>query len=30
MIQVRPFAGLGRFPNEWLNARHHFSFGQLP
>lgn len=28
MIQVRPFAGLGRFHNEWLNARHHFSFGQ--
>lgn len=27
MIQVRPFAGLGRFHNEWLNARHHFSFG---
>jgi quercetin 2,3-dioxygenase len=28
MIQVRPFAGLGSFRNEWLNARHHFSFGQ--
>lgn len=27
MIQVRPFAGLGQFRNEWLNARHHFSFG---
>jgi redox-sensitive bicupin YhaK (pirin superfamily) len=27
MIQVRPFTGLGRFRNEWLNARHHFSFG---
>jgi quercetin 2,3-dioxygenase len=27
MIQVRPFASLGRFRNEWLNARHHFSFG---
>lgn len=27
MIEVRPFAGLGRFTNEWLNARHHFSFG---
>ncbi|MBV9736335.1 MAG: pirin family protein [Acidisphaera sp.] len=27
MIEVRPFAGLGRFRNEWLNARHHFSFG---
>ena len=28
MIQVRPFTGLGSFRNEWLNARHHFSFGQ--
>ena len=27
MIQVRPFTGLGSFRNEWLNARHHFSFG---
>ena len=27
MIQVQPFASLGRFQNEWLNARHHFSFG---
>ncbi|MBS0644042.1 MAG: pirin family protein [Acetobacteraceae bacterium] len=27
MIQVRPFATLGAFRNEWLNARHHFSFG---
>jgi quercetin 2,3-dioxygenase len=27
MIQVRPFSGLGGFRNEWLNARHHFSFG---
>jgi redox-sensitive bicupin YhaK (pirin superfamily) len=27
MIQLRPFAGLGAFRNEWLNARHHFSFG---
>jgi hypothetical protein len=27
MIEVRPFAELGRFDNEWLNARHHFSFG---
>ncbi len=27
MIQVRPFSGLGSFRNEWLNARHHFSFG---
>ena len=28
MIDVRPFASLGRFQNDWLNARHHFSFGQ--
>ena len=27
MIHVRPFDQLGRFRNEWLNARHHFSFG---
>jgi quercetin 2,3-dioxygenase len=27
MIQVQPFAALGHFQNEWLNARHHFSFG---
>ncbi len=27
MIQVQPFDRLGRFQNEWLNARHHFSFG---
>ena len=27
MIQVHPFAALGGFRNEWLNARHHFSFG---
>jgi redox-sensitive bicupin YhaK (pirin superfamily) len=28
MIQVQPFARLGRFKNDWLNARYHFSFGQ--
>lgn len=28
MIMRRPFAELGRFRNEWLNARHHFSFGE--
>lgn len=28
MIERRPFASLGRFRNEWLNARHHFSFGE--
>ncbi|MBN9507947.1 MAG: pirin family protein [Alphaproteobacteria bacterium] len=27
MISVQPFERLGRFRNEWLNARHHFSFG---
>ena len=27
MIQVEPFERLGRFENEWLRARHHFSFG---
>jgi redox-sensitive bicupin YhaK (pirin superfamily) len=27
MIEVRPFAELGRFDNDWLNARYHFSFG---
>ncbi len=28
MIEVRSFGSLGRFQNDWLNARHHFSFGQ--
>jgi quercetin 2,3-dioxygenase len=27
MIDVRTFASLGRFQIDWLNARHHFSFG---
>jgi redox-sensitive bicupin YhaK (pirin superfamily) len=27
MIDIRPFASLGAFRNDWLNARHHFSFG---
>ncbi len=27
MIELRPFDGLGHFENDWLNARHHFSFG---
>jgi redox-sensitive bicupin YhaK (pirin superfamily) len=26
-IEVRPFAGLGKFRLDWLNASHHFSFG---
>ncbi len=27
MIDIRPFNSLGAFKNEWLDARHHFSFG---
>ncbi len=27
MIELRPFDKLGHFQNDWLNARHHFSFG---
>lgn len=27
MLDHRPFASLGAFQNEWLDARHHFSFG---
>ncbi|WP_417490729.1 pirin family protein [Maricaulis sp.] len=27
MIEKRAFDSLGRFRNDWLNARHHFSFG---
>jgi quercetin 2,3-dioxygenase len=27
MIEKRSFDSLGRFRNDWLNARHHFSFG---
>ena len=26
MIDIRPFASLGRANHGWLNARHHFSF----
>ncbi len=26
MIEVRPFETLGRFDNDWLSARYHFSF----
>ncbi len=26
MIEVRPFESLGRFQNDWLSARYHFSF----
>ena len=28
MIEVRPFAELGKFRNEWLNSRFHFSFAE--
>lgn len=28
MIVKREFSSLGGFSNTWLNARHHFSFGQ--
>ncbi|MFN4226069.1 MAG: pirin family protein [Hyphomonas sp.] len=28
MIDIRPFDKLGRFRNDWLNARYHFSFSQ--
>ncbi len=27
MIQVRPVGELGAFRNEWLDTKHHFSFG---
>jgi redox-sensitive bicupin YhaK (pirin superfamily) len=27
MIDIRPFNTLGGFKNEWLDAKHHFSFG---
>ena len=27
MIDIRPFTTLGGFQNDWLHARHHFSFG---
>jgi len=27
MIDVRHFASLGAFRTDWLNAKHHFSFG---
>jgi redox-sensitive bicupin YhaK (pirin superfamily) len=26
-VEVRPYAGLGKFRIDWLNASHHFSFG---
>ncbi len=27
MIEVRPFSTLGAFQTDWLDAKHHFSFG---
>lgn len=26
-IELRPFGSLGRFRTDWLDSRHHFSFG---
>ncbi len=26
MIHIQPFDALGRFDNDWLSARYHFSF----
>ena len=26
MIEIKPFDALGRFQNDWLSARYHFSF----
>lgn len=26
MLELRPFAALGRFDNDWLHAHYHFSF----
>ncbi len=28
MIEKRPFSSLGRFDNDWLAARYHFSFSE--
>jgi redox-sensitive bicupin YhaK (pirin superfamily) len=28
MIDLRPYDGLGRFENDWLTSRFHFSFAQ--
>ncbi len=28
MIDIRPFASLGSFRNDWLHARYHFSFSR--
>jgi hypothetical protein len=30
MIDIRKFGSLGRADHGWLNARHHFSFAELP
>lgn len=27
-LDLRPFSALGHFRNDWLDARHHFSFGE--
>lgn len=28
MLDIRPFESLGKFRNSWLDATHHFSFGE--
>lgn len=28
MLDHRPFASIGQFRNDWLDAHHHFSFGE--
>ena len=30
MIDIRPFGSLGGANHGWLNAKHHFSFAELP
>src|SRR3546814_15112896 len=30
MIEIKHFDRLGRFDNEWLSARYHFSFANYP
>ena len=30
MIELRPFATLGGANHGWLDAKHHFSFAELP
>src|SRR3546814_15324031 len=30
MIEIKHFDRLGRFDNDWLSARYHFSFANYP